>query len=312
MKRIFVWLLAALLMLSCAYADMQVVSPGKDAYYLDTANVLSEATEGEIYFCNRRLSEACGGQIAIVALDSIDGADIYDYAYALFNQWGIGSATENNGFLLLMAIAEDDYYALSGDGLQGVFSSSEIKTLYDRYLEADFAAKRYDQGARKFFEAVFDRYVDYYNLDLTVQDGIDDYKTYVQSDAGTQSNTGARNAGGEDVHIESSHSSGFSFGGIVVAIILLLLFFRLIRRFFLWPIFRPTRRGFWGDPFRGRPYGGPPPRGFGSDPHRHFGSGPRPGPRPGGFGGSSFGGGRSSGGFGGGRSSGGGAGRGRH
>lgn len=293
MKRIFVLVLTILLTLSCAQAAMRVVSPGADAYYLDTANVLSEKTEGEIYFLNKRLEDACGGQIAVVALDSIGGADTYDYAYELFNNWEIGSAEENNGFLLLMAIKEDDYYAMPGDGLQGVFSASQIKTLTDRYLEPDFAAKRYDQGARKFFEAVFRRYVDYYNLDISVQDGIDDYNAYVQSHENAAGYGGSR-------YSDVNASSGFGLGGILVTIVLLLLFFRLLRRFFIWPIFRPMRRGFWGDPFRGRPYGGPHHREFGGDPNRHFGGGPADG-----FGGGSFGGGRSSGGFGSGRSSGG-------
>lgn len=300
MKRIFVLVLTILLTLSCAQAAMRVVSPGADAYYLDTANVLSEKTEGEIYFLNKRLEDACGGQIAVVALDSIGGADTYDYAYELFNNWEIGSAEENNGFLLLMAIKEDDYYAMPGDGLQGVFSASQIKMLTDRYLEADFAAKRYDQGARKFFEAVFKRYVDYYNLDISVQDGIDDYNAYVQNHPNATSYGGATFTGGGSRHSGAGIASGFGLGGILVTIVLLLLFFRLLRRFFIWPIFRPMRRGFWGDLFRGRPYGGPHHREFGGDPNRHFGGGPADG-----FGGGSFGGGRSSGGFGSGRSSGG-------
>ena len=313
MKRIFVLVLTILLTLSCAQAAMRVVSPGADAYYLDTANVLSEKTEGEIYFLNKRLEDACGGQIVVVALDSIGGADTYDYAYELFNNWEIGSAEENNGFLLLMAIKEDDYYAMPGDGLHGVFSASQIKTLTDRYLEPDFAAKRYDQGARKFFEAVFKRYVDYYNLDISVQDGIDDYNAYVQSHENAAGYGGAAFNGGGNRYNADDRTSGFGLGGILVTIVLLLLFFRLLRRFFIWPIFRPMRRGFWGDPFRGRPYGGPHHREFGGDPNRHFGGGSFGGGRSSG----GFGGGRSSGGFGGGsfgggRSSGGGAGRGRH
>ena len=68
MKRIFALVLIVLLTLSCAQAAMRVVSPDADAYYLDTANVLSDATEGEIYFLNKRLEDACGGQIAVVAL----------------------------------------------------------------------------------------------------------------------------------------------------------------------------------------------------------------------------------------------------
>ena len=65
MKRFLALALAILLALGCtsALAATRVVKPGDDFYYLDTADVLSEATEGEIYFSNVRLYEACGAQI---------------------------------------------------------------------------------------------------------------------------------------------------------------------------------------------------------------------------------------------------------
>ncbi len=307
MKKIFALAIIALLVLSCAQAALKVVSPGPDAYYLDTANVLSKATEGEIYFCNRRLNQACGGQIAIVALDNIGGADTYDYAYDLINKWGVGSKEKNNGFLLLLAIREDDYYALCGDGIQGVFSSSQIKLLYDQHLEADFAAKNYDAGVRKFFEAVFDRYVDYYNLSISVQDGIDDYNAYVQKNgAGAVRSESARSFGGAKFgggakHGGEADDEGWSLNsvlGVIVFIVVISVILRPLRRIFWWPFILFGGRG---SPYSGRPYGGGyRSGGYTSHAGRSSGFGGR---SSGGFGGGSFGGGRSSGG---------GAGRGRH
>ena len=170
MKKKLALLLVAVLCLLCGSA-LAVVQPGEDFYYLDTANVLSEEAEGTIYFCNQLLAEGCGGEIVVAALDSIGNADIYDYAYEMINEWRIGSPEENNGFLLLMAIEEDNYYAITGPGVENIFSSSEIKKLYDRYLEADFAAKNYEAGALKFFEAVLEKYIDRYNLDFDYADG---------------------------------------------------------------------------------------------------------------------------------------------
>ena len=89
----------------------KVVSPGPDFYYLDNANVLSEALEGEIFFANKLLYDACGAQIVVVTVDSTGRDAIDDYAYELFNSWGIGDAAKDNGFLLLLAIEDDDYYA---------------------------------------------------------------------------------------------------------------------------------------------------------------------------------------------------------
>lgn len=326
-----------------AYAAVTVPEPGNDFYYLDTANVLSEATEGEIYFCNQLLEEKCGAQIVVVALDTIDDADIYDYAVAIGNQWGIGSSEENNGFLLLMTIAEDNYYALPGRGLDGIFPASTIKEYYDDYLEDDFAAKDYDAGAKKFFEAVFTKVADYYNADVSVQDGIAAYEAY-QSSSSSEGYGGAAGSSA-DLHEEwidydmpegSGGSGGDGFMdiliafagrilGIAVLIIVLVIIFGGRDR-------RRERNHFVFIPFFGprRPHH--PPHPIHHEPHPHHPGANRPNSRPprsGGFGGGgnfgggagrgSFGGGagRGGSGFGGGHGGGGGgfgggAGRGRH
>lgn len=332
MKKILVCMLAILIAAMSLSSALAVVQPNDDFYYLDTAGVLSTEAEGTIYFCNQLLEEACGGQIVVVALDSIGGEDIYDYAYALFNDWGIGSAEENNGLLLLMAIEEDNYYALSGAGVDRILSSSVLQKYLDDELEPDFAAKDYEEGALKFFSAALDRYADYYNLDLRIEDGERAYESYMEGEAETSGSAAAQNRndmrGGEahewrDEPREVEHESGGFFSTlitIIVVIALLSLIFGGRRRrgggVFFVPIFghRPPRPHHHHHQPPRPPM---PPRGGG--PRR-----PSPPPRSGGFGGgagrSGFGGGagRSSfGGFGGargggGRSFGGGAGRGRH
>lgn len=331
MKKRLACLLALVFVLVSQAAALAVVDPGADFYYLDTAGVLSEETEGTIFFCNRLLYEQCGAQIVIAALDSIGNEDIYDYSYDLFNAWGIGSAEENNGYLLLMAIEEDDYYAISGSGVDRVFSSSVIQALNDEYLEPDFAKKDYDAGALKYFGAVLDRYADYYNLNLNIADGKAAYAEYIASNAGAGNMGGAHGGGAagdgptavwtRDGYYGGPDHADFFYGfdrigefigsviGIVVVIAVIVIFtaaFGVAGR----------RRGGFGFLF------------FHGLHHHHHHHGPhhrpgRPGPRPprgGGFGGGGgrsggFGGGRS-GGFGGGRSGGGrsfggGAGRGR-
>jgi len=329
----------ALLAMLCAPALAKTVSPGPDFYYLDNANVLSEELKGEIFFANKLLYDACGAQIVVVTVDSTGRDAIDDYAYELFNSWGIGDAAKNNGFLLLLAINDDDYYARTGSGLDRRFSASTIKEYYDDYLERDFAAGNYENGVRKFFEAVFERIATTYNADVTAADGIAAYRQYVaqnSADEGFGGYSGTRrksavNDGYRDYHEDDDSGIGF---GIVLAVILIIVLVVLVSKG------RQARRRV-----RVVPPPPPPPMGLGYGPTRtvwHTGptvrvAPPRPRPTSGGgfFGGlgggsSSFGSSRSSsgGGFrsssssrssgfgggmgGGGRSSGGGAGRGRH
>ena len=320
-----------LLALMAAPALAKVVSPGPDFYYLDNANVLSEELEGEIFFANKLLYDACGAQIVVVTVDSTGRDAIDDYAYELFNSWGIGDAAKDNGFLLLLAIDDDDYYARTGSGLDRRFSASTIKEYYDDYLERDFAAKRYEEGVRKFYEAVFERIATTYGADVTAAQGIEAYRDYIaksEANSGFGGYTGTRRKSAANVDYrgyQEDDDSGFGFG-LVLALILIVVLVILVSKG------RRARRriGIMPPP-------PPPPMGIGYRPTRrvwHTGptirtAPPRSRPSSGGFfgGGSSFGGGGSSrssfggssrssgfgGGIGGGgRSSGGGAGRGRH
>lgn len=281
-------LLALVLMLSAVPALAAVPSPSEEFYYLDGANVLSEATEGEIFFSNQLLEKACGAQIVVVTTDSTRPQAIDDYAYDLFNKWGIGDKDKLNGFLLVMAIGDEDYYAVCGSSLQPKFSSSSLKQYFDDYLETDFAAGRYDAGAKKFFEAVFKRVANTYNADVTTAQGISAYKAWAaQSNAQPMSARG----GGATARASGDEEDSVGFMAIAVAILLIALVILLSRR----------RRSYVGGPgFFPIFFGGPTYRRTPPPPPSHMGA-PMHGPGPGGLRGApprASGGGRTSGGFG--------------
>lgn len=311
----FAALLTALMLTLSACAE--VVKPSADFYYLDDANVLSEATEGEIFFANERLQEACGAEIVVVTVPTTGRMNIEDYAYTLFNDWNIGGESYR-GYLLLMAIDDDDYYALPGTYLSSYFDSATIQELNDVYLEPNFAARDYDGGAKRYFEAVFNRICDVLNLNLTVEMGIADYNAFVLENQ-SQASTSSASFSGES---RPESRNGFSIGSLILIVLLVILLVQAVRRFhrrpgggysapppsggsgsfatgyFFGRMFRPRfpRRpppppppgpgGFWGPtPGPHGPRRPEPPRNTGS-----FGGASRgPSPRPGSFGGASRG-----------------------
>jgi len=284
-------LLSLFLMAGTALA---VVDPPANTYVADYAGVLTEETEAYLVQQNEVLTAATGGAIVVVTVDFLDGMDIADYAYTIFNDWGVGSGEADNGLLLLLAIGEDNYYALQGTGIERALTSSTLDDYLWDYLEEDFAKGSYDAGVRKVFDAFCGWYESYYGL------------------------SGQGTPGGSQLPAQAPAQSGSS-ALVLVGLILLVMFLVVLldhrrysryRRRYLLPGMPPPpyvyRPFLFGRPRIRRPPP-PPPRG-----------GPRP-PMGGGFGGmggfgpprgGGFGGSRpSSGGFGGGSSRGGGAGR---
>lgn len=311
MKRILLCLLSVVLLTPLfAMAAPRVVEPGEDFYYLDTANVLSPETEGAIYFSNRLLNAESGAQIVVAALPSIGGADIYEYAVEMGNSWGIGSSERNNGFLLLMVTDTQQYYAVTGSGLQGIFPASVLKEYFETYLDDEFYALDYDAAALGFFGAVLDKVADYYNVNVSLSDGQRAYREFISE------NQGARSYGGAEAGWAREERGPSVFNMIVTILVLLIILcmvskmrggaFWFWRPTFYWPWYGPRYHHHHHHHHHPRDRRGPPRGGFGGG--RGGGGG--------GFGGG-FGGGGFRGGFGGGRGGGGGgfgggAGSGRH
>ena len=186
-------LLLALALAFCLAVPALAAYPDRpeNQYVLDEADVLSEETEQEIIAENQDLFQETGAQIVVVAVDFLDGEDIDDYAYSLFNIWGIGSQERNNGLLLLLAIGEENYYAQAGTGIEDYFDGAKLQDMLDQYLEPDFAAREYDAGVEKFFQAALSDMESYYaNYSDEYTDSQDsptyeeDYDTYYEPSFG--------------------------------------------------------------------------------------------------------------------------------
>ena len=262
--------------LGCAKAENIPLSD-EGAYALDKSGVLSSETEDHIARYNQYLAESCGAQICVVTIPTMDYVgydDIENYAYDLFNAWGIGDKDEDNGVLLLLVTDDELCWCLQGEGLEDTLSSSAISDILTENMQDDFYAGEFDSGTKKTFDALYRRLCAIYSVD---PDGVDDF-TY---DPGYNNGTVFPN---EPVPAKSKK---LSFWEIIVIIITVLVALRLIGKVFsaigsnsgngcsgcgCLPAFllgtrvgSSNRRGPWPGGFHGgpRPGGGSRPSGGG-------------------------------------------------
>ncbi|MFR7610132.1 MAG: TPM domain-containing protein [Christensenellaceae bacterium] len=143
-----------------------VVQPNSDFYVLDNENVLSAETEKYIIDRNLNLVSNCkGAQVCVVVTDSTNGQDIEEYATELFNAWGIGSKTEDNGVLILFLTDDDNYWIMPGIGLERVLTERVLRQIIDDDCEPSFARKDYDSAAKTTFIAINQVVCNYYSQD---------------------------------------------------------------------------------------------------------------------------------------------------
>jgi uncharacterized membrane protein YgcG len=102
-----VLLLFMTFILLAAVPARAVVAQSDDYYVADYAGVLSPSAEEDIIAYNGDLEYYCdGAQIVVVTIEYLDGMYADEYALKLFNDWGVGSATADNGMLLLLVTEE--------------------------------------------------------------------------------------------------------------------------------------------------------------------------------------------------------------
>lgn len=279
----FIYFLVLILVLSISnitmvFADTNLPRPSEQLYVTDKANIISSSVEEYIVENNDILYANTGAQIAVLTIDFLpSGYDAEEYAYAIFDSWGIGSKEKNNGILLLLVPGEDKYWLVQGSGLEKQLTSGTLDSILSNYLEADFFAENYDAAVKNTFQGLLTEMVNIYGASALVNNN---------------SNTPNNDSFGGG----SYTSNSFNVSGILSDYLLPLIIFLIIC------IIVTSNHN--GPRNRRRRYYGPRPVRFGPS-HRHIppmGGGSR------GFGGGFKGGGgpRS---FGGGGSRGGGAGR---
>ena len=266
--------LAALVLTALPTLAAPVVDVDTSNAVADHAEILSSTTEQYVNDVSAKLSDACGAQIGIYTVEELLGNTTMEgFAYNVFNDWGLGSADQDNGVLLLLAPYEadgGDYYIMRGSGLESRLSISTLGSLLDEYMEPYWATGDYDTGTQKTVEALANRLCSIYGVTL---------------DSGYSANT--------------SEGGGSIMGWILIIIAVILV---------IWIITvslrprgpRPPRGGgyggsagnnlFWYNmgrasrrPRRPPPPPPPPRGGFGGPGYVPGPGGPRPGgPRPGG------------------------------
>lgn len=295
MKRILSLLCVLLFSLLLPLSAAAVVEKSESFYVNDAANVLSPETEERILAINEKLVSDCNNaQLVVVSVPYMDGLYADEYACQLFNDWGVGSDTENNGMLLLFATRENRGWLAVGDGIIGNFTDDMAGLYLDQYFWDYYDAQKYDEGVTALCNALYNWYRDYYGISSGGMTSIPAPPVYYAP-------------------VEPAYQRGIRLDSIVILILfLLLLSARRTRRVWghwgIWPFyyFSPwwavrTRRYYtpsvWRSHYRSQHppgYRPPntsyrPPSGFGGGSSGGFGRGG--GFRGGGFGGRSGGGG---------------------
>ncbi|WKA59700.1 TPM domain-containing protein [Planococcus shenhongbingii] len=147
----------------------------EDIYIQDIADVLTPAEEEELRRLGTELEDATTAQLAVMAVPSLEGKPIADYALEALRHYGIGKKEENNGALMVISTGDREIYISTGYGLEAVLPDGEVGRILDSYAIPYLKQDEYGKGIMNTYKALYKEVAaayDWNNTSLAAQPAV--------------------------------------------------------------------------------------------------------------------------------------------
>jgi uncharacterized protein len=123
--RLFTLFLLPLIVLPSVLAQ-QPNNLKPQGYVSDFAGVFSIQGRARLEALCDEVARKTGTQMAIVAIQSLNGSDIDQYANELYSKWGVGGKSDNRGVLVLIVTDDHKYRTEVGYGLEPILPDGKV------------------------------------------------------------------------------------------------------------------------------------------------------------------------------------------
>lgn len=153
MKRFLVLLIAllgvTLTTFAARYSVKDIVNVqlhDESRYTSNPDNILSAEAVAAIDRACDSLHTAGKAQIAVVAVENIEGDDLFTFAHELFSSWGVGGKESDNGLGIILVTELREIRFVTGYGLEGILPDALCRRIQQRYMFEHLAAGDYSAG----------------------------------------------------------------------------------------------------------------------------------------------------------------------
>ena len=147
---LFVALLVSITINGRAHAETleSVVNPKRanNTWVSDMARVLDSSTEQRLNALLNNLERETGAEMAVVTIRSTDGATPKQFATRLFNRWGIGKKSSDNGVLMLLVLDARRIEVETGNGMSSILPAGEVQDVLQQQVIPRFKQNDYPGG----------------------------------------------------------------------------------------------------------------------------------------------------------------------
>lgn len=121
--------------------------PGSPSGFVnDYAQILTAEQKQALEQKLSQFEKETSNEISIVAIKSLKGDTVENFAEKLFKEWGIGKKNKDNGILLLIAKDDRKMKIEVGYGLEGALTDAQSFWIYNDILKPAFQQEKYFEG----------------------------------------------------------------------------------------------------------------------------------------------------------------------
>lgn len=120
----------------------------------DDAGILSSQTVAYLEQSLRAFEDSTSNQIAILTVPSLEGETIDQFGIRVGEAWKLGTGTNDNGIILLIAMQERKMRIEVGQGLEGPLPDAICNRIIRNELAPAFRRQDYDGGVLSSIEAI--------------------------------------------------------------------------------------------------------------------------------------------------------------
>ena len=130
------------------------VLPTLNEPVIDQANLLSAAEKQAVSQKILQLHDSGKAQVGIIIVPTTGQEDIFSFAMRAAEQWQLGSAKQDNGLLMAVAVNDRRMQILSGYGLEGVLPDIVLSRIIRNQITPYFKQNQYAQGIQSGLDEI--------------------------------------------------------------------------------------------------------------------------------------------------------------
>lgn len=157
------------------FASASIPAATSDFYVNDFAGVFSEQEKSKLMTNAVTLANEFDGiQVVVTTIKSLEGDTVENYAYNMYNQYGIGK--NDMGLLILLATEDRQIRVEVGRAMEGYINDAKAGRFMDKYAIPYLKENKFNEGLISLQEAFITEIKECVGSDTTTDKSSDDIK----------------------------------------------------------------------------------------------------------------------------------------